>query len=236
MFDGADFSSLCIGAFVAIMVGFLIIALGPSIKKLGTISDMGWILIAITIFPILCITISLVIDGFRSVTAKGCDHPPQNGFSEADIIGTWSGTISKARDSVINIQAEGRYKQIINLEGQKFQYESDWKQWRITYSQNGLPYLHLQGFLMCAYWNQVDCRTGESGIPTFTVGDTKDIWGNVTYWYDFCQKHWVNTPAEAIFMVFDGGNYWPRGIALVPLTKSASEISGPSYHLNNEIK
>lgn len=235
MLDGADIFPLCIGTFVAILVGFLLIAFGPSIKEIQPKSDTTWIFIAILTFPIVCITTSLVYDGLsRSVGSRGCDHPPKDNFAEADIVGTWAGSISKARDSTIIIQAEGRYKQIINLEWQKFYYESDWKPWRITYSQRGLPYVHLQGFIMCAYWDAVDCRTGETGMPTFTVGGTKDIWGNVTYWYDFCQKDWVNTPGEAVFMVFDGGKYSPRGLALVPLTKSADGTSGSSYHLSEQ--
>ncbi len=100
-----------------------------------------------------------------------------------------------------------------------FKYESDWQPWRVTYSDKGLPYLHLEGFLMCAYWHQIDCRTGNTGITPVTVDDTKDIFADVTYWYDVCQKDWVDTPGEGVFVVKGVEKRFhqpPRGIYLSP--------------------
>jgi hypothetical protein len=107
-----------------------------------------------------------------------------------------------------------------------FKYESDWLPWKVTYSDKGLPYLHLEGLLMCAYWYGMDCA--QKVVPTVGVGDTKDPFGDATFWHDFCQDKWVNTPGEGVFMVF---GYKPssRGIALVPLTKSPDTPTGPGF-------
>ena len=156
--------------------------------------------------------------------SRGCDQPPKEGFSESDLVGTWGGDIEHAWDSLIVIRGDGRYKQIINVKRTGFQYESDWRPWRVTYSERGLPYLHLEGLLMCAYWWQIDCRTGNTGIEP--GGPAKDIYGDATYWYDGCQKEWVNTPGEGVFMVFGGYELSTRGIRLVPFTKSPDGVTG----------
>lgn len=164
---------------------------------------------------------------------RECPLPP-TGFSESDLIGTWGGTINKAWDSAIIIREDGRYKQIINVEWQGFRYEGEWKPWRVTYSDKGLPYLHLEGFLMCAYWHQIDCRTGKTGITPVEVGGTKDIFADATYWYDGCQKKWVDTSGEGVFMVFGvprASIIPPRGIALVTFTKSSDGGSSMGYEL-----
>jgi len=116
-----------------------------------------------------------------------------------------------------------------------FQYESDWRPWRVTYSEQGLPYLHLEGLLMCAYWEQIDCSTGKTGIEPFTPGDTKDPYGDATYWNDFCQNEWVNTSGEGVFMVVGGFKLEPRGIVLVPFTKSPETPTGPAYKLHEPV-
>lgn len=163
---------------------------------------------------------------------RGCNWPAKEKFSESALIGTWGGDIEHAWDSLIVIQGNGRYKQIINVKRTNFQYESDWRPWHVTYSEQGLPYLHLEGLLMCAYWEQIDCSTGQTGIEPLTPGDTKDPFGDATYWYDFCQNKWVGTPGEGVFLVIGGDELVPRGITLIPFTKSSDGITGPIYQLH----
>ncbi len=163
---------------------------------------------------------------------RGCNWPAKEDFSESDLIGIWGGDIEHAWDSLIVIRGDGRYKQIININRTGFQYESDWRPWRVTYSEKGLPYLHLEGMLMCAYWWQVDCRTGQSGLEPFTPGNTKDPFGDATYWYDGCQNKWINTPGEGVYYVIGDEKLPPRGIMLVPLTKSPDGADGPWYELH----
>ena len=172
----------------------------------------------------------LFLGACRSEELDGCDRPPKEGFSESDLIGTWSGDIEDVRDSTIIVRSDGRYKQIIDIKRTGFQYEGNWQPWHITYSERGLPYLHLEGLLMCAYWDQIDCTTGQTGIEPFTPGDTKDPFGDATYWRDVCQKKWVNTPGEGVFMVWRD-ELGSRGIMLVPFTKSPDMPTGPYYEL-----
>lgn len=49
---------------------------------------------------------------------------PANGFSESDLIGTWSGFDLRG-DNTIMIRGDGRYKQIMNVNRTGFRYESE---------------------------------------------------------------------------------------------------------------
>ena len=180
----------------------------------------------------IVLLIVLLLGACSSKESRGCNRPIEEGFSESDLIGTWD-AMDSLMDSTIIIRGDGRYKQTIYVERTGFKYESDWKPWRVTYSDKGLPYLHLEGLLMCAYWDQIDCSTGKTGIEPVEGGDTKDPFADETYWYDPCQEEWVNTPGEGVFMVLGGLKYEldPRRIRLVPFTKSPDGTSGPSYYL-----
>lgn len=178
----------------------------------------------------IVLLIALLLGACSSKGSKGCGRLVKEGFLESDLIGTWH-AMDSLMDSTIMIRGDGRYKQTIYVERTGFEYESDWQPWRITYSDIGLPYLHLEGLLMCAYWRQIDCSTGKTGIEPVEVGDTKDPFADETYRYDACREEWVNTPGEGVFMVLGGFKLEPRKIRLVPFTKSASGTSGPSYYL-----
>lgn len=162
-----------------------------------------------------------------------CTLPPK-GFSDIDLVGTWDALDASGDpgDNSIIIREDGEYKQIMNVKWQDFKYESDWKPWKVSYSDEGLPYLHLKGFLMCAYWFQTDCRTEMTSIPPVVVGDTKDPFGGEYYWYDGCQRKWINAPGEGIFAVLGApAQNYKRGIILGPFTKSSDSATGPSYSL-----
>jgi hypothetical protein len=162
---------------------------------------------------------------------RGCNSFSTEKFSEPNLIGTWGGTIESAWDSTITIREDGKYKQTLCIDRTGLKYESEWLPWHITYSGKGLPYLHLEGLRMCAYWPQIDCKTGKTGLESVTISGTIDVYGEESGWYDFCQEKWVKTPGEGVFVVFGGDKRSERGIALVPLTKSAGGLSGPSYEL-----
>lgn len=179
----------------------------------------------------------LLLTACNTEGSSGCDRPPKEGFSEADLVGTWSAMGSQG-DNTIIIREDGRYKQIMSVKRTGFSYESDWHPWRVTYSEQGLTYLHLEGLLMCAYWDQMDCSTGQTGIKPFTPDDTKDPYGDAAYWYDGCQKKWVDTPGEAVLIVFGvlrASIIPPRGIELVPLTKNPDGLSGPTFQLREPV-
>lgn len=152
-----------------------------------------------------------------SQQARGCDRLSPQGFSESEVLGTWD-ALDSLNDSTIVIRADGLYRQTMHVKRTGFQYASDWRAWRVTYSKNGLPYLHLERFLMCAYWREISCTENNSGEA---------------YWYDSCQEKWVETPGEAVFMVFGDYQYKQdaRRIRLVPFTKSSDGTTGPTYYL-----
>jgi len=150
---------------------------------------------------LMALLAALLLSACTPEVLRECPLPPK-GFSESDLIGTWGGDIDKVWDSTIIVKGDGRYKQIIDIKRTGFKYEGDWKPWRVTYSDKGLPYFHLEGLLMCAYWWAMDCDTGRTNIEPVEAGDTKDPFAGEYYWYDGCQKDWVNTPGEGVFMVF----------------------------------
>jgi hypothetical protein len=168
----------------------------------------------------------------RESGSSVCLRLMPRGFSESDLVGTWD-AMDSLQDSTFIIRGDGRYKQTMYDKTTGFKYESDWRPWRTTYSDKGVPYLHLQGLLMCAYWSQMDCATGKTNIAPVEGGDTKDPFADETYWYDYCQEKWVNTPGEGVFLVLGGHKYEqdPREIKLVPFTKSADGVTGPTYYL-----
>ncbi len=175
--------------------------------------------------------LAVLVVGCAPTVPSGCTTFRPEGFAESDLIGTWGGTIKTAWDSTIIVAEDGRYKQIINIEATGFKYEGDWKPWRVTYSDKGLPYLHLEDFVMCAYWRDIDCRTGKTSITPIVGGDTRDPFSGEYYWYDGCEKQWVDTSGEGVFMVIRTTDYYARGINLVTLSKSSGAFTSPSYSL-----
>ncbi len=174
----------------------------------------------------------LFLAACRSSESSGCTLPPK-GFSEADLVGFWH-AVDFLKDSSITIRGDGRYAQTVYVKRTGFRYESDWLPWRVTYPERSLPYLHLEGFLMCAYWDQLECDTARSAIEPLRLGDTKDPFGDADYWYDFCQSDWVSTPGEAVFMVEQVPARFsqpPRGISLSPFTRSTETNTGPEFEL-----
>jgi len=178
----------------------------------------------------MLLLIILLLSACSSKESGGCPLPPK-GFSESDLVGTWH-AIDSLQDSAFIIREDGLYKQTMYVKRTGFKYESDWQPWRVTYSNKGLPYLHLDGLLMCAYWYGMECT--QKVVPTVGVGDTRDPFGDAAYWYDGCQKKWVDTPGEGVFKVFGVPPRFdqpPRGIRLVPFTKSTDTSTGPWYEL-----
>jgi hypothetical protein len=177
----------------------------------------------------IVLLIGLFLSACRSEESNVCARLLKAGFSESDLIGTWD-AVDALRDSTIIIREDGRYKQTMYVERTGFSYEGDWLPWRVEYFEGSIPYLHLEGLLMCAYWRQMDCSTEKTNIEPVEVDDTKDPFADEYYWYDYCREKWVQTPGEGVFLVLES-ELAPHGIRLVPLTKSASGTSGPTYKL-----
>ncbi len=183
-------------------------------------------------YSLAVLLVGLLLVACSSNGPSGCPLPPK-GFSEADLIGSWVG-IDAHKDSAITIREDGRYKQTVHIIRTGFDYESGWLPWSVTYSEPGLPYLHLEGFLTCAYWYQVGCDTASAGVEPLPLGDTKDPFADQAYWFDFCQEKWVHTPGEGVFVVLGVPAQFtqpPRGLSLVPFSKSPDTNTGPAFEL-----
>ena len=89
---------------------------------------LGWIFLT-------CLLCACSVD-----QASGC-HPPPEGFSETDLVGTWHSGLSW-RSNTLGIKEDGTYKQIIHIdhytEDSSFEYESDWLPWLLAYGEKGL--------------------------------------------------------------------------------------------------
>ena len=157
--------------------------------------------------------------------SNGCISPPE-GFSQADLVGTWMAGSSgpgRPKDTLI-FREDGTYKQILDIEYSEappFKYESDWQPWRLEYGEDDLPYLHLEGMRLCAYaGGYIDCAVVGGG-------DSPEA-----QWYDPCQETWVNMPGEGILIVLgspEGIIPPPRGIKLI-LFQRGEDIWGYRLH------
>jgi hypothetical protein len=132
---------------------------------------------------------------------SGC-LPPQKGFAEADLIGTWFNESGGYTDKLI-LREDGKYKQIIHIEVGNIDYESDWQDWWIEYAGSDIHYLRLAGLRACAYVRGMDC------IP---VEEVK------AFWYDFCQDKAIFMSEAGVLMVLRVPERFeqpPHGIELV---------------------
>lgn len=144
---------------------------------------------------------SLFDSMYQSLVPRKCTPPPE-GFSEADLIGTWVGSRLDDFDTLV-IRGDGTYKQIIHIEHidiPDVDYESDWQLWRLEFAENGIPYLHLEGMRLCAINPDLGCdQSGGGG-------------------YDFCQNKSLLMADEGILLVLgvpkDSTQPPPRGINL----------------------
>jgi hypothetical protein len=104
---------------------------------------------------------------------------PSEGFTVADLVGTWIAGTPDQRDTLI-IKADGTYKQIIHIEFSELppkNFESDWQKWWLERGNNGVPVLHLEGYRLCGYNAGISCDIlGGSGVHMCQV-DYKEIAG-----------------------------------------------------------
>ncbi len=145
-----------------------------------------------------------------------CIHPPE-AFSESDLIGTWVAERSDNVDTLI-LRGDHKHKQIMHVSYPAFDYESDWLPWRVEYGVNGIPYVHLEGMHLCAYWPEMDCAQAGGG----------DL-----LWYDSCTEHWIKMPNEGVLIVLGfpkGFKPPPRSITLNLPSKST--VGSMQYKLS----
>lgn len=123
---------------------------------------------------------------YLAVHAPRCS-PPSEGFSEKALVGEWVAGSPEHQDTLI-IAANGTYKQTIHVEFAErlpLDYESEWQAWRLEYSPEGIPYLHLTGFAFCGMNPDIPCEQRDGGG------------------YDFCQDKYLPMQGEGILIVLE---------------------------------
>jgi hypothetical protein len=152
-----------------------------------------------------------------TASSLGCPPPPED-FLSSNLVGTWMAGRSDWSDTLI-IKADGTYKQRLHLVSntRNFDYESTWQMWQLEPQPNGIPYLHLTGYRVCAFWPDISCD---------------QVGGGEGYWTDFCQEartkvpgggvtqgKGVQMPGEGILLVMGAPRttQFPQGINLTLL-------------------
>lgn len=129
-----------------------------------------------------------------------CPRPPES-FSESDLIGTWVAERSENVDTLV-LRGDHKYRQVMHVSQPAFDYQSDWLPWRVEYGVNGVPYVHLEGMHLCAYWPEMDCA---------------EVGGGDRIWFDSCTEDWIKMPNEGVLIVLRSAKGFkppPRGITL----------------------
>ncbi len=164
-------------------------------------SELLWAFIPVIFACFIC-----AYGYYLQTKPKGCTPPP--GFNKSDLIGTWR----SGNSDTFTIREDGKYRQKIRIDKPFTDYESDWLPWYIELSNNGIPYLHLTGMRLCAYYSGISCS---------------QVGGEESLWLDPCENKWVKMQNEGILII--RGSSWPRTqLRLVTLIKS-SDSSGGFY-------
>jgi hypothetical protein len=160
-------------------------------------------------FALFCYALVLVFDySSRRIAAnqplypeRECVQPPES-FSESDLIGTWKAGFGVRTDTLV-IQADGTYKQFIQMTAFNVDYESEWQQWRLEKSEEGNPHIYLEGLRLCAVF--------PDSISCDHPGGGEDV-----IWNDFCQHEGVKMTDEGVLIVLGSSaiSQPPRGIRL----------------------
>ena len=119
--------------------------------------------------------------------------PPPAVFSEATLVGTWEAGVPRHRDT-LTIRADGTYSQRIHVEfpeGPPLDYQTDALPWYLSYSSEGIPYLHLTGYSFCGMNVAIPC--------TETDGDGHDV----------CRNERIEMNGEGILLVLATSDAWP---------------------------
>ncbi len=121
-------------------------------------------------------------------------YPPSKEFSERDLTGTWVAGWSGHTDTLI-IKADKTYRQVIHVEFDNkpsTDYESNWQPWHIEFSEDNIPYLHLDNMRFCGINSEISCdkRTGGG--------------------YDFCRDSSIKMVNEGVLLVLSTSEDLPK--------------------------
>ncbi len=172
---------------------------------------------SINLYQLILITLIFVACESKNQSNKNSCSPPDFQISKEDLIGTWETGLPSRKD--ILIIKYNTYKQIIHVESESYNYESDWLPWTYEISKDGIPYVHLEGMRLCVYWQGADCE---------------NIGGGNDEWFDFCKKEWVKMPNKGILIVLGTPkelNLPAQQISLFALQRSTEDVTGYNLQL-----
>jgi hypothetical protein len=114
----------------------------------------------------------------EDTTEHGCKPLPE-GFSTADLVGTWiAKDVTLGITDTLYIRADGTYKQIIHMkigpQAVAVDYEGDWEHWWFEPRPNGTGYLHMQGMRECAAIPENPCEwINDGSVPQADACESK---------------------------------------------------------------
>lgn len=120
----------------------------------------------------------------QSDQTQGCSPAPI-AISEKNLIGTWMAGVPDHSDTLI-IKSDGTYKQIVSIifaNGQTIEYESDWQDWYLEFSNNSITYIHLKNYAFCGVNDEISCNVRNGGG------------------HDFCEDEHITMDGEGILLV-----------------------------------
>jgi len=168
----------------------------------------------------------MLVSCAAAASRSGRCMPPPDGFSEADLVGTWISMVNRDFGSdTLEIRDDGFYRQEIHIKMPEFDYVGEWLPWKLETSDSATPYLHMTGMRLYAFAPQL--------IQEEVMG------GGEGWFVDFCQEPTVMPdgkevfpgvqmpPGEAVLVVMGDRSILspaPRGISLtlLPVSDSSS--------------
>jgi hypothetical protein len=135
-----------------------------------------------------------------SDSESGCPLPPE-GIGKIDLIGTWKMETANGRKDLLIFDEHGQFIQVVEAPDFYIEYESDWQDWWIEFSHEGMPQLHLSGMSLCGWApDEVSCEVSGSGQ---------------TWWFDVCSDNTFQMPEGEIVLFIERFDLSSKGIALV---------------------
>jgi hypothetical protein len=132
------------------------------------------------------------------------------GFSEKDLIGTWSSDYMNGNVDTIIIRDDGTYKQIFSSNVNNLDFESNWQKWWLESRDSGYLRLHLEGMRRCDDLESI-CQSQNGGVDP-----------NLYRIVDYCENKIVSMQGEVVLIVTGAKYAVMNGIVLRHATLSGS--------------
>ena len=131
-----------------------------------TVGLVSWLVLSLISLLLIRSCQTTAIDADDS--SGTCATVPQ-WFAIDDLAGSWKATNFITGDTdLLVLDSNGLYRQTIRLAESNTTYESNWLPWRVEIGQNGVYYLYLQNYRVCAASSYYDCSWVDDGNTLWT--------------------------------------------------------------------